>query len=169
MEELYVLPYGQMSLWGFLDCPTWSHAIFDCMSLLPFSTAKVRASKRIGPHNMDILSVLIGSLLGDASAEQHGDGTRFCFQQEGSHSAYLLWFHSYVAELGYCTTNIPSILTRLGVNGQIRQVVRFKTFTYTSFNWVLDAFYYQGDKGRVKFVPALILLNTTSSSCLDYG
>ncbi|RYE27651.1 MAG: hypothetical protein EOP45_00445 [Sphingobacteriaceae bacterium] len=156
MEELYVLPYGQMSLWGFFDCPTWSQASIECMSLIPFIAPKVRAVKRIGPHNIDILSVLIGSLLGDSSAEQHGDGTRFCFQQEGSHSAYLVWFHTRVAGLGYCTPNIPNTLTRLGVNGKIRQVLRFKTFTYTSFNWVLEAFYIQRDKRRVKIVPALV-------------
>jgi ubiquinol-cytochrome c reductase cytochrome b subunit len=58
---------------------------------LMFTSPRTRAIKRIGPHNIDILSIIIGSLLGDAYAEKHGLGTRICFQQEDNHSAYLYW------------------------------------------------------------------------------
>ncbi len=145
-----------MSLWGEFTCPTWSYEEIRWYTILPFSTPKVRAIKRIGPHNKDILSVLIGSLLGDASAEKHGEGTRFCFQQEHSNRGYLLWFHSFVSDLGYCNPNTPHILTRLGANGKIRQLSRFKTFTYTSFNWILDFFYISVESQRIKIVPAII-------------
>jgi len=156
MEELYVLPYGQMSLWGILNCPTWFSHNIDWMVLLPFSMPKVKSDKRIGPHNMDIFSVLIGSLLGDASAERHGNGVRFCFQQEYSHNAYLLWLHKYISELGYCNPSIPRILTRMGINGSVRQICRFKTFTYASFGWLVDSFYVTIDDVRTKIVPALV-------------
>jgi ubiquinol-cytochrome c reductase cytochrome b subunit len=151
----YVLPYGQMSLWGFLSSPKWF--LYDNilqMSIVPlaFSTPKVRGVKRIGPHNFDILSILIGSMLGDCSAELRSGSTRFCFQQEGSHIAYLLWFHSFVANLGYCAPNIPKILTRLGEGGLIRKVLRFKTFSYPSFNWIYYGFYPNG----IKVVPVWI-------------
>ena len=145
-----------MSLWGKITCPTWSYEEIRWFTILPFSTPKVRAIKRIGPHNKNILSVLIGSLLGDASAEKHGEGTRFCFQQEHSNRGYLLWFHSFVSDLGYCNSNIPRILTRLGAKGKIRQLSRFKTFTYTSFNWILDFFYISVENQRIKIVPAII-------------
>jgi len=47
--------------------------------------------KRIGPHNIDILSIIFGSLLGDAYAEyrKQGKGTRISFMQEASHLTYL--------------------------------------------------------------------------------
>lgn len=128
-----------MSLWGNFICPKWlsfndmSLGLAQ-MSLIPFSTPKVRASKRIGPHNFNILSILIGSMLGDCSAEKHGNGTRFSLQQEHSNRAYLLWFHNYIAELGYCTTTIPKIAQRLGAKGKIRMLSRFKTFTFSSFD-----------------------------------
>lgn len=32
-------------------------------ALLPFSLSRVKSLNRIGPHNIDILSILIGSLL----------------------------------------------------------------------------------------------------------
>lgn len=142
-----------MSLWGSLTSPKWlSFNDMSLMSILPFSAPKVRAGKRIGPHNFNILSILIGSMLGDCSAEKHGNGTRFSLQQEHSNRAYLLWFHNYVAELGYCTSAIPKLGNRLGTKGKIRTVSRFKTFTFSSFDWIHEAFYIN----RVKIVPPMI-------------
>ena len=54
---------------------------------------KIRAVKRIGPHNMDILSIIFGTLLGDGYAEKRVNGTRITFYQEGSHKDYLLLLH----------------------------------------------------------------------------
>ena len=148
----YVLPYGQMSLWGNLMCPKW----FEILNIgsnvkiyilsIPFILPKTRALRRIGPHNYDVLSILIGSLLGDAYAERHGHGTRFCFQQEHLNNPYLLWFHNYLSELGYCTTTIPILTTRLGKGGKLRYISRFKTYTFTSFNWIHTSFYKDGKK-----------------------
>ena len=43
--------------------------------------------------------------------------------------------------MGYTNKEIPIISTRLGLNGKIRNVLRFKTFTYSSFNWIQESFY----------------------------
>jgi ubiquinol-cytochrome c reductase cytochrome b subunit len=153
-----------MSLWGLIEpqmnlydeclasATRVAEARHSVMLILPLSTQKLRAVKRIGPHNFDILCILIGSLLGDSYAEKHGNGTRICFQQEHSNNAYLLWFHSLISKLGYCNPDTPKILTRLGKGGKIRQLSRFKTFTFTSFNWIQEAFYVNG----VKFVPPMV-------------
>jgi LAGLIDADG DNA endonuclease family len=51
---------------------------------------KVRAGNRIGPHNVDVISVLVGSLLGDGYANSRIiEGTRFCFKQSIVHKDYL--------------------------------------------------------------------------------
>lgn len=51
---------------------------------------KMRASNRIGPHNTDILSVIIGSLLGDAYANARTvEGTRISYRQSEIHKDYL--------------------------------------------------------------------------------
>ena len=151
---MYVLPYGQMSLWGLFEPQMILYDETSVMLILPLSYQKLRAVKRIGPHNFDILCILIGSLLGDSYAEKHGNGTRFCFQQEHSNNAYLLWFHSFISKLGYCNPRAatPKILTRLGKGGKIRQLSRFKTFTFTNFNWIQEAFYESG----VKIVPPIV-------------
>jgi hypothetical protein len=115
---------------------------------------KIPAEKRIGPHNKELLSILFGSLLGDCHAEYRskGNGTRFCFYQESSHVNYLLWLHKELAALGYTKLNEPSIQTRLGKNGVVRKVIRFKTWTYSSLNWVHDLWY----KDKIKIIPAVI-------------
>ena len=62
---------------------------------------RISAKHRIGPHNKDIISLIFGSLLGDCYAEYRnkGNGTRFCFYQESSHSTYLLWLHKKIFNL----------------------------------------------------------------------
>jgi len=97
---------------------------------------RLRADKRIGPHNKDIISILYGSLLGDGHAEKRskGNGTRFSFYQESSHVTYLIWLHNLIAELGYCSSTVPIIQTRLGSKGIVRKIIRFRTWTYTSLN-----------------------------------
>jgi hypothetical protein len=66
-----------------------SDLILIC-NILPFSSSRVLSTKRIGPHNVDILSILIGSLLGDGTMEKDGNGSRFAFYQDKSHGEYLL-------------------------------------------------------------------------------
>jgi ubiquinol-cytochrome c reductase cytochrome b subunit len=127
--------------------------------LLPFNTSKVRALKRIGPHNYEIISILFGSMLGDGYAEKHGEGTRFCFQQEGSHVAYLLWFHDYISKLGYCNKTVPNLVNRLALHGKLRKILRFKTFTFSSFNWIEECFYIKDPalfNRRIKVLPSCI-------------
>ena len=192
----YVLPYGQMSLWGlpkialnaskiiyiyillikeecldklfyiFVFLYTFFATffviktkkivdnIFNSNTLSKYNNKKIRADKRIGPHNFDILSILFGSLLGDCHGEYRskGNGTRFSFYQEGTHSAYLIWLHNLIADLGYCNTITPIIQTRLGIKGNIRKIIRFKTWTYSSFNWIYDLWYIN----NVKVVPSNI-------------
>ena len=110
---------------------------------------KLKAEQRIGPHNFDILCLIFGSLLGDAHAEYRGKGTRICFYQESKHSSYLMWLHSILSNLGYCNPIEPKIQKRLGNKGVVRNVVRFKTWTYSSFNWIQELWY----QNNIKVVP----------------
>jgi hypothetical protein len=55
-----------------------------------FFHTQVRAKNRIGPHNIDIVSVLIGSMLGNGYAcKRYREGTRFIFKQSIIHKDYL--------------------------------------------------------------------------------
>ena len=181
----YVLPYGQMSLWGFLKA---LNVFFNKFNLIYFNTQyldyfliykimplfvsdykgdltrdhstpvsklkRIRGIYRIGPHNQEICSIIFGSLLGDAFAEQRvkTGGTRISFYQESVHLSYIIWLHKILSIRGYTNTNLPIPQTRLGKKGIVRKIVRFHTWTYTSFNWIYDLWYVN----KVKTVPYCI-------------
>lgn len=112
---------------------------FIMVYLVPGKLAnRIRSFLRVGPHNMDIMSIIYGSLLGDSHAERRGLGTRISFYQEAFHSQYLEWLHDMISNLGYCTPKLPKILTRLGIGGKLRHVIRFHTFSYSSWNSIHD-------------------------------
>jgi ubiquinol-cytochrome c reductase cytochrome b subunit len=124
---------------------------YDSKSESKIIGQRLKAEQRIGPHNFDILSIIFGSLLGDAHAEyrSQGKGTRICFYQEAKHSAYLMWLHNIISNLGYCNPIKPETQKRLGKKGVVRNVVRFKTWTYSSFNWIYELWY----NNNIKVVP----------------
>lgn len=147
----YVLPWGQMSLWGIFvpQMIDLDNNLLISLNLLPFIKPKTRAEQRIGPHNQDIISVIMGSMLGDSYAENHGKGTRFHFQQEESNMEYLVWFHKFFMERGYCSNIKPKVSIRLSKKGRVRYLYRFRTYTFTTFDWIRESFYQNG----VKVVP----------------
>ena len=160
----YVLPYGQMSLWGLLNKPQMYYLYFICLSLLlitPISlntnkpkVSRLKSKYTVGPHNKDIISIIFGSLLGDGHGEKRllGVGTRFSFYQKAVHIDYLMFLHKLLSELGYCNSKIPVITSRLSSKGKIMKIIRFSTWTYTSFNWIYDLWY----DNKVKHIPECI-------------
>src|SRR5947208_1202049 len=53
---------------------------------------KLTSKERIGPHNIDIISLIIGSILGDSHLEKrkNGIGTRVIFEQSNRNVEYLM-------------------------------------------------------------------------------
>lgn len=112
---------------------------------------KVKASKRIGPHNEDILSVLVGSLLGDCYGNRRSvEGTRFCFRQSIVHKEYLFWLYDFFFTRGYSSNLKPRMYTRVLKSHNKHYGYEFNTFTFRSFNWIHDMFYHKGKK-RISF------------------
>lgn len=108
----------------------------------------VRAKNRIGPHNEDVISVLIGSLLGDSYASNRsGEGTRFCYRQSEKHIYYLFWLYDFFHSRGYCSNLKPRKYTRKIRNEcKLYYGYEFNTFTFRSFNWIHKMFYKKGRK-----------------------
>ena len=82
--------------------------IFDSVvicSSLPFNSPRVNPIKRIGPHNSEILSIFIGSLLEDGSMKKSLNGSRFVYSRAKLNGEYLLWLHQVISKLG-CTDKI---------------------------------------------------------------
>lgn len=107
---------------------------------------RILANKRIGPHPIQILSVIYGTLLGDSHLEKRIDYVRISFQQENSNMEYLMWLWSHFKDYGYCSSVKPTLRIRIGKNGKIRRVCRFHTWTYSSLNFLFDEWYRGGSK-----------------------
>lgn len=79
-----------------------------------FYTNTIRGINRIGPHNVDVISVIVGSLLGGARANKRsGEGVRIHFKQSSTHKEYLLWLYSFFYSRGYTSpTSAPREYTK---------------------------------------------------------
>ena len=121
------------------------------------SYSKISSKKRIGPHNIDIISLIIGSTLGDTQLEKRkkGLGTRVIFEQCSTNVEYLMWFHSYLSQRGYSNVKKPNLKKRITSYG-ILYFYRINSFTFYSLNWIHDMFYKQVNNKWIKIVPIYI-------------
>ncbi len=119
------------------------------------SNPKLVSTKRIGPHNIDIISIIVGSTLGDSHLEkrQNGLGTRIIFEQSNKNVEYLMWFHSYLSTRGYCNTKPPKLHKRIKQNGEIFFHYRINSYTFSSLNWIHNMFYSLVQGKYIKFIP----------------
>ena len=107
-----------------------------------------RAINRIGPHNEDVIAVLIGLLLGDGyAANRSGEGVRFSIKQSITHKDYLFSLYEFFLTRGYCSKLEPRKYTRT-IKGVDKEYYgyEFNTFTFRSFYWLYSSFYKNGKK-----------------------
>lgn len=150
---------------GIAECLKWSNnknLIYSiiCLNIednVKFSSniKRLSSKKRIGPHNIDIISIIIGSTLGDTHLEKRkrGVGTRIIFEQQNRNVEYLLWFHDYLSSRGYCSSSKPKLKKRITKQGTEYFQYRVNSYTFHSFNWIHEMFYKLVDNKYVKIVP----------------
>lgn len=135
--------------------------------LSSFSKPRTKALYRIGPHNKDVLSILICGLLGDWWADkikgQVYSSIRFNIEQAISNAAYIHHLTLLFNELGYCSNLTPSLVKKSEAFTEKRidkTLARFNyrlsLFTFTSFVWLYDSFYYKSNGVTLKKVPCWI-------------
>uniref|UniRef100_UPI0022378448 LAGLIDADG endonuclease n=1 Tax=Ramaria rubella TaxID=113071 RepID=UPI0022378448 len=107
-----------------------------------------RAIKRIGPHNIDVISVIFGLLLGDGYANNRsGEGVRISIKQSIIHKEYLFSLYEFFLNKGYCSNNKPREYIRTIKDiKKIYSGYEFNTFTFRSFMWIYELFYKKGKK-----------------------
>ena len=114
---------------------------------------KTLTSNRVGPHNLEIISVLVGCLLGDAYSSKSKtliEGTSFRFKQSGRHKDYLFFLYDFFFTRGYCTDSGPRLYKTILINtANVKKIYygyEFDLFTFSSLNWMYDLFYLNGKK-----------------------
>lgn len=111
---------------------------------------RLKARNRIGPHNQEVISVIIGSLLGDCyGSKRNIEGTRFSYRQSIIRKDYLHWLYNFFYIRGYCSNLEPRLYIRkLKHNNEIKEYYgyEFNTFTFRSFDWLHKMFYKKGKK-----------------------
>lgn len=131
---------------------------------------KISSLKRIGPHNIDIISIIVGSTLGDTHLERrkNSKGTRINFEQSNKNVEYLMWFHSYLSSRGYCNPQKPKLKKRIRKNGEVFFHYRINSYTFSSFNWLHDMFYTLVPASNINSIHPLVhdpnLVHTKESS-----
>lgn len=117
---------------------------------------KIHSHKRIGPHNIDTIQVIIGSLLGDGQLEKRikGIGTRLIIEQTNQNVEYLMWLHKFFNNRGYCSSLKPKIFKRIRKNNVVYYGIKFNTYTFSSLNWLHESFY---SKNNIKQLPIFLL------------
>ena len=155
---------------GIIECLTWINNLSNIDSQLLITSTlfilnkrlfhiegKIHSHKRIGPHNIDVIQVIIGSLLGDGHLEKRskGIGTRLIIEQTNQNVEYLMWLHKFFNNKGYCSSLKPKIFKRIRKNNVIYYGIKFNTYTFSSLNWLHETFY---SKNKIKVLP-LSLLN----------
>jgi hypothetical protein len=84
--------------------------------MIPFNKARTKAKFRIGPHNKEVLDVLICGMLGDFWADKIPgnllNSTRIQIEQSISNAAYIHYLSLYFYELGYCARPIPTLIKK---------------------------------------------------------
>lgn len=114
-------------------------------------TKKKDINNNISPLNIDILSIIYGSILGNSYIIKN-KGTIIVLEQEYCNNNYLYYLHSLLSNLGYCNSNIPLIKTKLCKKGKIKQYLKFNTWTYTSFNNIYNE-WYNNNNNNIKIIP----------------
>jgi LAGLIDADG DNA endonuclease family len=61
-----------------------------------------------------------------------------------------MWLHKNIYNLGYCSENKPKLLTQIGKENKKYYSIKFRTWSYSSFNYIYDEFYYN----NIKQIPS---------------
>jgi hypothetical protein len=132
--------------------------LISCHMKRDFHTKRIKSSQRIGPHNLDVISTLVGNLLGDGWGEKRSGSSRFHLHITSRNVEYLSWLQQFYAERGYCSPEKPKLLTQIGKGGKIYFSYKIRTWSFSSLNWLYDLFYQYNVESQklVKRIPPTI-------------
>ena len=119
--------------------------------ILAFILPNYSPKTRIGPHDEDVYSVLVGALLGDCYAERlPSGGVRFIFKQSAEHQEYIFWLFDFFRTRGYCSNNLPvKVVSSQKFGDKFHDCYRFNTYAFSSLLDLYKLFY----NSKKKVIP----------------
>jgi len=115
----------------------------------PASKAPLVRNLKDTPQSLDVLSLIVGSLLSNSYMEKHGLGFRIVFIKCSRNVEYLMKFHAFFANNGYCSKKKPKMSKLVGKDNNVIFIYRFKTYSFSNFDWLFNMFY----KNNLKIMP----------------
>ena len=116
-----------------------------------FWSNRLKSHERIGPHNLDVISLIVGSLLSNSYLEKRksGLGIRIVFIKCSNNVEYLMWFHSVLSDNGYCSNKKPKLYKIIGKGNKVLFTYSIKSYSFSSFTWLFNMFY----RYNIKIIP----------------
>lgn len=143
-----------------------------------FYTQNLFSKERVGPHNEDVISVLVGNLLCDGYGEKRKNSTRFQIHMSSRNAEYVFWSFKFFAEKGYSFPKKPVVKKQIGKKNSIYFSIKWRTFSFSSLNFLYDSFYSTNKdtierNQNIKKVPTNIYSLLTQQALaiwiMDYG
>lgn len=130
--------------------------IIRILDLSRYFHQRVRAINRIGPHNLDTISVIIGLILGNGECHRvGGEGIKIFLRKRGIYKEYITYLHKFFLDRGYCSNLKPRMYLntfRHKDKLHISKGYELNTYTFRSFGWIYKIFY----KNNIKIIPVNI-------------
>tara|TARA_R110001592_G_scaffold150202_4_gene376006 strand:+ start:10423 stop:11145 length:723 start_codon:yes stop_codon:yes gene_type:complete len=114
---------------------------FNLYFINHFQSNSLKSFERIGPHDKIIYDIIIASLLGEAYAEKRGNSTRIHFNQKSINMEYLHYLYKEMQKRGYSSNKKPKSRKQIGKKNKVYFSYKFKTFSFSTFNWIYTSFY----------------------------
>ena len=118
-----------------------------------FWSNRLKSGERIGPHNLNIISLILGSLLSSSYLEKRSDesgaGVRIIFIKYSNNVEYIMWFFKTLAKAGYCSYNKPKLYRIIGKGNKVLFFYVLKSYSFSSFTWLFSLFY----RNNLKIIP----------------
>ena len=98
-------------------------------------------SSNIRSDNHDSASLIIGSLLGNSYMEKNEKGVRIVFVKCSNNIEYLMKFHSFLIDMGYCKNKKPKLNKVISKHNKVFYYIVIQSFYLTKFEIFYTMFY----------------------------
>lgn len=139
----YSLVFGSMALWAI---GLWLILSSVLLSVININWDKLKSSQRIGPHDNDVLSVIVGCLLSSSDLISKREGTILNIKLFSKHREYILWIHDFFANRNYCNFIFPKLIELKSSKGYNYLQYLHSTYKYKSLNFLYNLFYSNNKK-----------------------